>query len=209
MNLYLIRHGNTFEPDEKVVWAGSRNDLPLVRKGLEQAETAAKWLLDNNVKPAVLFCGPLARTRTFASIIRERIGLSAPLIDQRLNELDYGEWSGLTDAEVSGLFGEDALTAWRDEGTWPARGNWGKSEAEVLEETRAFLSDMADKFSSEDSVIAVTSNGRLKYFLKACRHNVPAGEISVKTGRICLISCHAGPGEGVLCDVLFWNKKPD
>lgn len=204
MDLYLIRHGNTFDPGDKVVWAGSRNDLPLVKKGLEQAEAAAKWLADNNIKPAAVYCGPLSRTRTFAAILRERLNLtSQPVIDPRLDELDYGEWSGLTDAEVAERFGEDALIAWRDKGTWPEHGNWGQSEAEVLEETRSFLMDITQRFTADDSVIAVTSNGRLKYFLKACAHNVPVGEVSVKTGSICLVRKR----EGLQSEVIFWNKK--
>ena len=50
VNIIISRHGNTFEPDEKVVWAGATNDLPLAAKGIEQAKNLGAWLATNSIK---------------------------------------------------------------------------------------------------------------------------------------------------------------
>ena len=204
MDLYLVRHGNTFAPGEKVVWVGSRNDLPLVEKGLEQANAAGRWFAENAIIPSAIYCGPLSRTRTFAGIISTKLALASnPIVDDRLNELDYGEWSGLSDAEVIERFGEEDFKGWRDEARWPKSGNWGKSERDVTEEAESFLKSIALQYAGAESVIAVSSNGRLKFFLKACKNTVAQTEVSVKTGNICKLRLVDG-----VFEVEFWNKKP-
>ena len=44
MLLLLARHGNTFEPSDKVVWVGARTDLPLTSMGREQAAALGEGL---------------------------------------------------------------------------------------------------------------------------------------------------------------------
>ena len=51
MKLYLIRHGNTFAPGDKVTWVGSQNDLPLVESGIQQAQTLSSALQKQNIIP--------------------------------------------------------------------------------------------------------------------------------------------------------------
>jgi probable phosphoglycerate mutase len=38
MQLILSRHGNTFSPQDAVVWVGAKQDLPLVDSGVLQAK---------------------------------------------------------------------------------------------------------------------------------------------------------------------------
>ena len=45
MDILFARHGNTFGPGDKVVWVGRETDLPLVEKGLAQAEAAGQALV--------------------------------------------------------------------------------------------------------------------------------------------------------------------
>ena len=55
MKLIIARHGNTFDPKDKVVWVGSRNDLPLVSKGVAQAHNLAKDLKNRELLPSKIF----------------------------------------------------------------------------------------------------------------------------------------------------------
>lgn len=114
MKLILARHGNTFSANDKVCWVGSQNDLPLVESGVAQAQRAADSL--RHVDLAGIYCAPLKRTKKFAEIIESTNERNAPspVEDGRLTELDYGRWSGLSDAEIVDKFGEKTLRAWVD-----------------------------------------------------------------------------------------------
>src|SRR4051812_6458627 len=101
MEILLARHGNTFAPQEPSVWAGSANDLPLVEKGVAQAEKLAAVLKAQNLPLSAVYCGPLQRTSHYASLIVRRLQLPfQPLVDSRINEIDYGSWTGLTNEQV-------------------------------------------------------------------------------------------------------------
>jgi probable phosphoglycerate mutase len=92
---YLARHGQT-------EWnlAGRRQgrlDSPLTTLGELQARQNAGLLRSADV--GTIFCSPLGRARRTAELIAEVVGLPVQVIDG-LAELDHGEWSGLTSAEI-------------------------------------------------------------------------------------------------------------
>lgn len=96
--LYLIRHGETDWNAQKRLQG--RKDIPLNALGRRQAAEAGlclKWLLG---EPSQLdfVASPLLRTRETMSILRECMGLPAQDYrhDQRLLEIDFGDWEGLT-----------------------------------------------------------------------------------------------------------------
>lgn len=209
MNLLLSRHGNTFDPGETSVWTGSANDLPLVAQGLKQAERLAQALATQHLKPVAIYCSPLQRTRVYAQVVVDRLGLSlTPEVDPRLNEIDYGEWTGLTNAQVRERFGEQALRDWDERCMWPTVGHWGGSETQALADVASFVKDLESRHASQDLVVVVTSNGRLRYFLKLVPSEfdtrVRSGTFKVRTGSICRLTREA---DGAL-RVPYWNQDP-
>ncbi len=209
MNLLLSRHGNTFNPGEPSVWTGSANDLPLVAKGVAQAEQLAQALAARGVKPVDVYCSPLQRTARYAATVIERLGLRTDaVVDPRLNEIDYGDWTGLTNEEVKARFGAAALQAWDERCEWPREGDWGGSADQALTEARSFFEDLERRYSANDPVLVVTSNGRLRYFLKLVpaefARRVADGSFKVKTGHVCGLARGA---DGTL-RVRYWNASP-
>jgi probable phosphoglycerate mutase len=102
----LLRHGQT-ELSVERRFAG-RGDIPLTKQGVRQAELAARRLAADGVD--VIISSPLQRARRTAEAVAEATG--APLvIDEDLVEADFGEWQGLTFAEVGARW-PDELTAW-------------------------------------------------------------------------------------------------
>lgn len=111
--IYLCRHGQTFHNREGRLQGRMESDLtPL---GQAQARAMAA-LLDDLVAPRErgpwrLVASPLRRARHTAEAIGERLGLAAEF-DERLVEIDVGEWSGRLREEVRGenphLHGDDA-----------------------------------------------------------------------------------------------------
>ena len=117
--LLLCRHGNTFNKGEKVFMVGSRNDMELTKEGREQAESLGDALNHANLIPERIIAGPLKRTVEFAEIIRTKLSSdskseqSSARIDNRLRELDYGEWEGLSDPEIKARWGEESFKLWQ------------------------------------------------------------------------------------------------
>ncbi len=209
MDLYLVRHGNTFGPSDKVVRAGSSTDFELVEKGREQARAVAAYFKKEAIVPNALYAGPLLRTRESAEILKSTLELKniEVQIDPRLNELDYGAWSGLSDEEIAERFGEDELNRWNVFSRWPRESIFGGSEEDAIREAQSFLDDMATQYAENDSCIAFSSNGKLRYFLCGIpdEFEVRRGkhELKVKTGHLCHLSFQDNKWK-----VMSWNVSP-
>lgn len=211
MDLILSRHGNTFGPGDAVVWAGATNDLPLVARGEEQAKILAEVIQKKGIVLKAVYSGPLSRTRRYAEIVLKCLGLDLiPTIDSRLHEIDYGQWTGLTNAEVISQFGVGPLQDWDERCIWPqpSQGSWGASPTAVCNEIQSFAADLLKWHpADQDSVLVVSSNGRLRYFLTLVEgeleRKIQTKAFKMKTGhigRICLRPVHSS--------LLFWNQDP-
>lgn len=196
MQILLARHGNTFAPGEKAVWVGRETDLPLVEKGVEQAHAVAAGLAAKRLIPTSVRCGALERTRRTAEIVTADLGLaSAPVIDTRLNEIDYGSWAGHSSGEIASVLGqEDAMRRWSEEDVWPAGAGWGSAEAEVLGNIEGFLADL--QANAGERPLVVSSNGILRFFPRMLGLAHPEGEghgsFRIRTGHMAGIAHHEG-----------------
>ncbi|WP_164760045.1 histidine phosphatase family protein [Mesorhizobium sp. M5C.F.Ca.IN.020.29.1.1] len=202
MKLILSRHGNTFEPGDKIVWVGRRTDLPLTREGRRQAQHLGNTLCQSGVRPGGLYCGPLRRTREYAQIIAERIGgASLPIVDPSLAEIDYGVWEGFSSQEIIDQFGGEELDAWERSGAWPESPGWSPSEAALAHGVTTFVGQLARTQGEDSAVLAVTSNGVLRYFLRLAGSTLNG---KVATGHICILDVLQGN-----CRIDAWNIAPD
>lgn len=208
LRIFLARHGDTFAPGQPVLWAGSSNDLPLAPRGLEQARTLGRYLRTGGIRPERVFCGPLERTRHFAALAIEALGL--PLratVDPRLNELDYGGWSGLTNQQVIEQFGRAELEQWNARSIWPVSAGWGSSESAIRAEVRAFATSLVVR-TEEDPVLVVSSNGRLRYFLSLIpgefERRQESHDFKIGTGNLSLLTFERG-----VFTLDFWNRTPE
>ena len=85
--ILLARHGET-EWNRERVFQGQL-DVPLNDRGREQARALADQAAAEDLK--ALVSSPLGRARETAEIVGERIGLE-PSLDDRLKEIDVGDW---------------------------------------------------------------------------------------------------------------------
>lgn len=170
--IILVRHANTFEPSETPYWVGASEDLPLSKSGREQlgglkAKVAA--LIGSTER--VVVASALKRAVATAEIFESPIQT-----DVRLTELDFGSWSGKTEAQICSEFGEDSLKRWRDRCEIPAA--WSLGHARIDSELRDFLTICLTR----KLTVAVTSNGRLKLIGKLIGGS---GGWNVKTAGVC------------------------
>ncbi|MDH6110240.1 broad specificity phosphatase PhoE/ribonuclease HI [Kitasatospora sp. MAP12-15] len=105
----LLRHGETALTPQKRFSGSGGSDPELSATGLWQAERAAEAFAARGTVQAVV-SSPMRRTRQTAGAVAARLGLEVR-IDEGLRELDFGDWEGLTFAEVQQRHPED-LNAW-------------------------------------------------------------------------------------------------
>ncbi len=143
VDLFLIRHGET-EWNRERRFQGHR-DSPLTARGIAQAERAGRRLLAELDDPAAyaLTSSPLGRARHTAILVAGAIG-RAPgdvTLDDRLMEMTWGAWDGLTAAEIEA----------RDPELWQARidDRWtvappggGETQQAILNRAMAWLGDL-------------------------------------------------------------------
>ncbi|WP_371496780.1 bifunctional RNase H/acid phosphatase [Kitasatospora sp. NBC_00374] len=105
----LLRHGETALTPQKRFSGSGGSDPELSEKGRWQAERAAEALAARGTVQAVV-SSPMRRTRQTAEAVAARLGLEVR-IEEGLRELDFGDWEGMTFAEVQQKYPED-LDAW-------------------------------------------------------------------------------------------------
>ena len=126
---YLLRHGETKWNAENRICG--RSDVPLSEAGRRQAKRLAERL--KPISFDTLYSSPLKRAIDTARFISERIGLE-PVLDDRLVELDYGQWEGKTLEEIR-KNDPETLRAWEaDPGRVAPPG--GESGLEVQQRDR-------------------------------------------------------------------------
>lgn len=197
MKLILARHGNTFEADQPAYYVGSQQDLPLVEFGKAQAVRLGKIWAQYYPNLAAVYTGPLRRMIATAEIALQTMSSDiCSQIDTRLNELDYGLWSGLTSAEVKQRFGEEDYERWEKHSQWPQRGEWGESEAAVIERIQCFAQEITSRYLPEQCVCVVASGGCLRYFLTLIPHKLEElaekQQLKIATGRMCVMQYQHG-----------------
>ena len=110
--LYLVRHGAT-EADlaHPPRLSGRRQDPPLARLGIRQAEATRDFLAPRGLD--FCYCSPLLRAVQTAALVAAPHGiLTLPLT--ALTEADLGHWEGLDWAAIRYLYA-DAHARFRDD----------------------------------------------------------------------------------------------
>ena len=131
-----MRHGET--DDNAAARFQGRRDTPLNDRGGEQSRALAQRLRGEGV--VALYTSPLQRARATALIVGDELGLDA-VADERLTEIDGGDWSGRLIADVVAE-DPDGWARWRavDPGF---RLPGGESVAEQVARMAAALADVA------------------------------------------------------------------
>ena len=62
-DIYIVRHGNTFDKGDTVTRVGARTDLDLSVSGQAQADALGTYFRDKGIVFSRTIAGPLKRTR--------------------------------------------------------------------------------------------------------------------------------------------------
>jgi probable phosphoglycerate mutase len=181
--IYFVRHGET-DWNAEARLQGQR-DIPLNDFGRVQAEEAGARLrgLVLHCEDLAFVASPLGRTRETMERLRDTIGLAprAYHLDDRLRELSFGTWEGLTWKEVRRSNPKGATARERDK--WGFVPPGGESYAMLAERVAPALSDLTRE-------TVVVSHGGVARTVLALRCGVSTDEapiVDIWQGRILVI----------------------
>ncbi len=104
--IYLTRHGEV-ENHSRHIYNG-HTDVDITPKGVEQMERLKNLLQEK--KLAAVYCSDLLRTKKGAEMIAQSQGLEYQAFPH-FRELHFGQWQGLSLAEVTAQYPSD-LSQW-------------------------------------------------------------------------------------------------
>lgn len=180
--LYFIRHGETdWNAAGRV--QGSR-DIPLNQKGIGQASAAGAILhelIRTNSREPLHFeyvASPLGRARHTMDLLRAALGLPSEgyrLIPD-LREIAYGDWEGMTFAEMEQH--NPAHYALRLKDRWGTAAPSGESYAQVADRLSAWYGAL------EADTVAVAHGGTMRALMVTLGHLDPqeASETRIDQG---------------------------
>lgn len=143
LTLLLTRHGHT-DRSEPEQYLGQRISAKLTERGRADARALATRL-----EPIVLdrvISSPLGRARETAQIIA---GAQPVETDDRLAELDYGAWEGLTVAEIERRFPGERARYEADPSTHHVGG--AESGEQVATRLRSMFDELLDWWITQDA----------------------------------------------------------
>jgi len=156
LHLTLIRHGST-------AWNASgrfqgQSDVELSLEGRNQAHAIASILSSERVDR--VYASDLARSHETARIVAAPHGVVA-IADSRLREFAFGQWEGLTWAEIVATRPHLRALAVTDAGRYRPEG--GETFADVSARVRSFVDEL--RAGDGGHVVVVTHAGALHAML--------------------------------------------
>lgn len=207
LRIYLVRHGNTFETGQTVTYVGKQSDLALSIRGKEQAHELGRVFQSHLVQVDGIYCGHLKRQTEFARILHTYLPLAALKTNESaLDELDYGPWEGLTVDQIQAQWPQ-AYQDWCQRAKW-AKGIFNEASHTCDQHIEHWIDSRFQK--KERSVLAVSSNGKIRLFLKhhpelwkTIEQKGIMERYKIKTGHYCEVVI-----QDQRLEVIKWNCPP-
>jgi broad specificity phosphatase PhoE len=145
--LILVRHGHVegISPER----FRGRAELALTAAGRREVELTARRIAAS-WRPVAIYTSPMGRAVVTGTAIGTPFGLS-PFPLEGLNDIDYGEWQGLTPDEVRSHW-PDELDCWYRHPDWAAIPG-GETLQAVLARTTVVLHDVLRRHAGETVVL--------------------------------------------------------
>jgi ribonuclease H / adenosylcobalamin/alpha-ribazole phosphatase len=158
--LIVIRHGES-ELNVERRYSG-REDVPLSVRGRAQGEAVAARVAALAGPVAAVVSSPLSRCTDTAELIAVALGGLPVLRDPDLVECDFGDWEGLTFAEVRERWPEQ-LSAWLDSSSIAPPG--GESFRAVGVRVRRVVARLRERYPGQ-TVVVVSHVSPIKMLLR-------------------------------------------
>jgi isoleucyl-tRNA synthetase len=163
--LIFVRHGET-ERNILDIDSKALDKWPLTEKGVTQVETTAKKIKD---KVDIIISSPVLRAKQSAEIVKKHVDAEL-IFDDRIIELDSGEWNELTPEQRLDRkdFQDYLVTEKIPEQRFNFKlGTTGETRADVVERVKEFLAKIGKEYPGKTIVIVAHGaiNGALNMIL--------------------------------------------
>lgn len=155
--LVLVRHGQS-EWNALNLFTGWK-DVGLTQKGIDEATLAGQLLKSEGISFDIAFTSALKRAQNTLEIILSELGQSdlEVIRDQRLNERDYGDLSGLNKDDARKKWGEEQVHIWRRSFDVPPPG--GESLKDTAERTLPYYDEAIVPRLKAGKTVIVAAHG--------------------------------------------------
>jgi probable phosphoglycerate mutase len=177
----LLRHGETPLTPEKRFSGSGGTDPELSPAGWQQAHAAAEALAARGTIQAVV-SSPMRRCRQTASAVAERCGLQVR-VDDGLREADFGDWEGLTFAEVQQRWPDDLHKWLSDTEVAPTGG--GESFATVAQRIAVTRDRLLARYAGR-TVLLVTHVTPIKTLVRLALDAPPSSLFRMELSAACV-----------------------
>lgn len=156
IQVFLLRHGETPWNADNNRYCG-RTDAPLTAKGIEQAAASREKLKH------IAFDGVYASSLQRARITAEIVTGKEVITDQRLIELDFGDWELRTKEEF--IAADPVLwNRWMSGEAGVKAGNTGETMKEAANRVSSFFRDLFEE-KKKGSFLVAAHNAVNRFFL--------------------------------------------
>lgn len=153
VEITLVRHCETDWNKEKRYLG--KTDIPLNKNGIKNAEILGKFLKNKNFTE--IYSSELSRAYQTAKIISNFYGLNVKKIKE-FNEIDFGEFEGLTFNEIKEKFGDEVVNKYLKD-TLNFKFPNGESFRKFYFRTMKGLNFILNKHNDNSNILIVSHSG--------------------------------------------------
>ena len=149
MNIYLVRHGPT-EYNEQRRWQG-QIDIPLSVAGKALVQAVGNFLKSQDLRRDHIYSSPLSRAIETARAIADDD--SRILIDDRLIEIDLGEYDGRYEDDIEQQIGTQQYDLWR-KNNFRTAAPGGETFDQLRNRVEEFYSHLVESETDQSIIVA-------------------------------------------------------
>lgn len=144
---FLLRHGQTIyqKNGTRVNYpADADSTLSITKEGEDMIKSSAETL--KNEKINIIFASPALRTRQSSGIAAEILGVKEIIYDDRLLDINMGEFAGKTYEDYENFFSEKMER-------FEKRPEGGENWNDIVARLKPFLKDIEKKYKGQNILI--------------------------------------------------------
>lgn len=109
--IVFLRHGQALNNVERIL-AGRQDNIPLTKTGVSQAKRIGSFIKPLNI--SAVYSSPIERANHTAQIVAKKIGVDKVHVDDRLVELEMGDFSGMSYSDLLDRHGNIFLKFYKE-----------------------------------------------------------------------------------------------